>query len=90
MPPLPVQLSRRLHQSVPSTDDGRGGKAEAIAPTVADQPHCPPAPALDVVYALEVATSEAAVLPPGAGRRLPCMTLQKNRCAANGASDPMC
>ncbi len=48
---------------------GEGGQAEAIAPTttVEDQPHWPPAPALDEVYALEVATSEAAALVPDAG-----------------------
>ena len=68
-PPLPVQSSRRPHQTEPSTDEGRGSQAEAIAPTptVADQPHWPPAPALDEVYALEVATSEAAALVPDVG-----------------------
>lgn len=78
MPPLPMRLSRRPHQSGPTT--GEGGQAEAIAPTptVADQPHWPPAPALDEVYALEVATSEAAAIVPDAGM-LPHVTRKTGR-----------
>ncbi len=73
--PLPVQFSRPPHQSGPST--GEGEQAIAPTPTVADQPHWPPAPVLDEVYALEVATSEAAALVPGAGTRPPWPALMR-------------